>query len=611
MVLGTASYMSPEQARGLAVDARTDIWSLGVVLYEMVTGRVPFDGDTTSDMIVSILEREPPPLAQFSPRAPSELQRIIIKALRKDKAERYQAVTDLLLDLRSLKQDLELEDRLDHSLEPALSGRETFIIGAIDTAAPARLQRWWTSRLTGLAVVLALVAGGTLWFYFSRPASKTLTRPDSESSLPPMKTVPLTSFPGREEWPTFSPDGNQLAFMSNGEKGDNLDIYVKLIDAGAPLRLTTHPGIDNSPTWSPDGKYIAFTRFDKGESAIFIVPALGGPERKLLSLGFQVHWFGNYPPVVWSPDGKSLAFPDKGSPEDLPGIFLVSIETGERRRLTSPPAQYLGDWFPAFSPDGQTLVFTRSSSEGASDIYLIRAVGGEVRRLTFDNTWSIGPVWTPDGSSIVFISLRGGTLRLWKVSASGGTPELLAIGGETFMIQQSPSPLSISRQGNRLAFARSLEDVNIWRIEVSRSTGRGTSPTKVVSSTQYEGAPQFSPDGQKIVFQSERSGISEIWVCDLDGANPRQLTFFGGPLVGTPRWSPDGHHIAFDARPEGHSDIYVVGAEGDGRAALQRKLPMMWCRVGRGTGASSTLPPTARARGRCGKCQLKVVRPAR
>ena len=372
----------------------------------------------------------------------------------------------------------------------------------------------------------------------------------------------LTSFPGREEWPTFSPDGNQLAFMWSGEKGDNMDVYVKLTDAGAPLRLTSHPGLDNSPTWSPDGKYVACTRFDKGQSAIFIIPALGGPERKLLSLGFESHWFGNYAGVVWSPDGQSVAFPDKSSPLELPGIFLASVETGEKRRLTSPPAQYLGDWFPAFSPDGRTLAFTRSSSEGTADVYLVPVVGGEPRRLTFDNTWTVGPVWTPDGSSIVFFSLRGGTLRLWKVSASGGVPELLAIGGETFMVQQHPSPPSISRRGKRILFAKYFEDINIWRTEVSKSTGRGTSPTKLISSTQYDGAPQFSPDGQKIVFQSERSGLSDIWICDREGANARQLTFLGGPLVGTPRWSPDGRYIAFDARAEGHSDIYLVDAEG-------------------------------------------------
>ena len=482
--------------------------------------------------------------------------------------EVHEQPTPLIIEKRTLSRTvIEEEDQLDSSeavpvVLPDIRVGHTGMIatdGAGVTLSPPVWRR--SARLTGLALVLTVVIVG-LWVYFYRPGFNTLTRSAPKSSMSPVTMTLLTSFPGREEWPTFSPDGNQLAFMWSGEKGDNMDIYVKLTDTGAPLRLTTHPGLDNSPAWAPDGKHIAFTRFEKDESAIYIVPALGGAERRLLSLGFKAHWFGNYPCVVWSPGGQSVAFPDKSSALEVPGIYLASIETGEKRRLTSPPAQYLGDWFPAFSPDGQTLAFTRSSSEGAADVYVLPVAGGEPRRLTFDNTWTVGPVWTPDGSSIVFLSLRGGTLRPWKVSASGGSPELLAIGGETFMIQQHPSPPSISSRGNRLVFAKHFEDINIWRMEVPDSTGRGVSPTKLISSTQYDGAPQFSPDSRKIVFQSERSGRSDIWVCDSEGGNARQLTSLGGPIVGTPRWSADGRHIAFDARTEGHSDIYVVNAEG-------------------------------------------------
>ena len=218
VVMGTSSYMSPEQARGLAVDARTDIWSLGVVLYEMVTGRAPFEGATTSDMIVSILERQPPPLAQLSPDAPAELQRIISKTLHKDREGRYQTAKDLLIELKSLKQDLELEAKLEHSQQPGSSARGRLRTSA--TVPAARLQpRWWANRLIWLSAAVILVVGVAVRFYLSRLASENLTRSRSESSLPPMKVVPFTSFEGHEGSPAFSPDGNQIAFAWDGGNG--------------------------------------------------------------------------------------------------------------------------------------------------------------------------------------------------------------------------------------------------------------------------------------------------------------------------------------------------------------------------------------------------------
>src|SRR5882724_6207788 len=427
VVMGTSRYMSPEQVRGLAVDARTDIWSLGVVIYEMVTARAPFEGATTSDVIVSILEREPPPLAQLSPEAPTELQRIITKALHKDREERYQTAKDLLIDVRSLKQDLEMEAKLEHSLQPGSSGRGVL---RTSTTTPAALpqQRWWANRLIWLSAVVLLVVGVAVRFYLSRLSSQSSTPFSSKSSLPPMKVVSFTSFPGREGDPIFSPDGNQIAFSWDGVKGDNFDIYVKLINAGTPLRLTTHPGIDRSPAWSPDGRYIAFARNSESEQGIFIVPALGGTERKLYSPSWEALMAAR---VTWSPDGKFLAFPDRSSPDEPYGIFLLSVETLEKRRLTSPPSQYLGDSWPSFSPDGQTLSFTRMSSNSVSELYLVPLVGGEPKRLTFDNTGVFSSTWTADGGSLVFSSRRGGdSFALWRVSASGGTPEPLRGVGE-------------------------------------------------------------------------------------------------------------------------------------------------------------------------------------
>jgi Tol biopolymer transport system component len=553
--------MSPEQARGLAVDARTDIWSIGVVLYEMVASRAPFEGATTSDVIVSILEREPPPLAQLSPEAPAELQRIISKTLHKDREGRYQTAKDLLIDLKSLKQHLDLEAKLDHPLQPGSSSRGRLRSSA--TVPAARSQpRWWANRLIWFSAAVILVVGVAVGVYLSRAPVENLTPSSPGSSLPPMKVVPFTSFEGHEGSPAFSPDGNQIAFAWDGGTSDNIDIYVKLIDVGTPLRLTTHPGIDSSPTWSPDGRYIAFSRFSESEKGIFIVPALGGTERKLYSPDWGHFAFGA---VVWSPDGKFLAYLDRSS-SDTVGIWLLSVENLERRQLTWPPAQSLADMVPAFSPDGQTLAFVRLSSGRVFDIYLVPIGGGEPRRLTFDNREIDGLVWTPDAREIVFTSDRGGGYGLWKISVTGGTPERLAVGGDSdFSPPLSPqgNRLAMSRQGNRLAYVQSAFDTNIWRIEIPESKGRINPPTKLIASTNLEQGPQYSPDGRKIVFESTRSGSYEIWVCDSNGTNLVQLTSFDR-TTGTPRWSPDGRYIAFDARIENHSDsdIYVTGADG-------------------------------------------------
>jgi len=570
VVMGTSRYMSPEQARGLAVDARTDIWSLGVVVYEMVTGRAPFDGATTSDVIVSILEREPPPLEQLSPEAPAELQRIISKTLHKDWEGRYQTAKDLLIDLKSLKQDLELEAKLEHSLQPGSSARGKLrTIATVPAASPQ--PKWWANRLIWLSAGVILVVGVAVSLYLFRLSSESLTRSRSESSLSPMKVVPFTSFAGHEGSPAFSPDGNQIAFDWDGGANDNIDIYVKLIDAGTPLRLTTDPGIDRNPTWSPDGRYIAFSRFSESEKGIFIVPALGGTERKLYSPDWRlsgadadVDQMGSrLGSVVWSADGKFLAYMDRSSPQSPYSIWLLSVENLERRQLTWPPAQNLFDMVPAFSPDGQTLAFLRLSSARVSDIYLVPIGGGEPRRLTFDNTEIDGLAWTPDGREIVFPSDRGGGYGLWRISVTGGTPERLAVGGDNDFSPplSQGNRLAVSRQGNRLAYVQSAFDTNIWRIEIPELKGGNNPPTKLIASTNLDQGPQYSPDGRKIVFESTRSGSYEIWVCDSNGTNLAQLTSFDR-TTGTPRWSPNGRHIAFDSRIETNSDIYVTGSEG-------------------------------------------------
>jgi len=526
IVLGTSAYMSPEQTRGLIVDARTDIWSLGVVLYEMVVGSLPFTGATRSDMMVSILEREPPALKDDVLGHPAELRRIFNKTFQKRASERYQTARELLDDLKKLRQGLDTH----HARKGFGSFRH--------------------SKLIALAILLVTITIAVIALY------KLIGRNPSQPVRPVARTTPFTSFTGREQQPTFSPDGKQIAFSWNGDKGDNFDIYVKLVNSEArPLQLTSNPAEDIYPAWSPDGQQIAFVRHSGPEVSIFTISALGGQERKLYSgtsAFYSLYEFGNA--LSWSPDGKYLAFSGQPGPRQPNAIFLLSVETHETRQLTRAPTGFLGDSTPAFSPDGKLLSFVRGASSRDVEVYVMPAYGGEPKRLTFDNRSVRSLAWTSDSQWIVFASWFRGLL-LWKIPAAGGTPQQLDVGAEF------ASTLAISRNGDRLAYSQEFRDTNIWRIDLE-GTKLKSGPTRLISSTRQDFSPQYSPDNKKVVFTSARTGNNEIWMCDSDGRNPVPLTSFGGPDVGSPRWSPDGQLIAVDSLASGNRDIYVVGTEG-------------------------------------------------
>jgi Tol biopolymer transport system component/tRNA A-37 threonylcarbamoyl transferase component Bud32 len=525
-IVGTIAYMSPEQAEGKKVDARSDIFSFGSVLYEMVTGRRAFHGDSKLSTLSAILKDDPKPVTSIMPDVPRDLEKIISHCLRKDPERRFQHMADVKTLLDELKEESD-------------SGKLTGITAGATGRRPRLI---WV--LVGATILLLAAAGVGLWLL--RPASHAVP-----------KLVPLTSYPGQQRDPAFSPDGKQVAFAWNGEKEDNFDIYVKLVDAGTPLRLTSNPADEYEPAWSPDGRYIAFSRAFSDHTEIWMIPALGGAERKLGELAPQYPGAG----LSWSPDGKYLALVDKIAPREPASIFLLSVETGDKRKLTSSPTEYAGDFGPLFSPDGKTLAFVRYSSAGSGEIYVLPVTPdgrplGEPRRLTHDERLILGLDWTADGRRIVYSSGQLGSMNLLTIPASGGAPERLAVA------DQNPTALSISRSGSRLVYERDIVDLNIWRIPGPNSSDNKSAPSRFIASTQWDLEPQFSPDGTKIVFSSARSGSFEIWVCDREGKNAVQLTSSNGPEVGSPRWSPDSRWIAFDSLKAGNSDIYVISTDG-------------------------------------------------
>ncbi len=388
-----------------------------------------------------------------------------------------------------------------------------------------------------------------------------------ETPAAALEAVPLTTYAGYESSPSFSPDGNQVAFSWNGEKQDNFDIYVQPVASGSrPLRLTTDPADDEAPAWSPDGTSIAFVRLANGKAKLMLVPARGGPERELVA------WQGSYSDqdaarsglagANWSPDGRWLVAAGRDSAENPVALWLISAESGEKRRLTVPPAGSMGDYCAAFSPDGRSVAFVRYAANAASDVYVLPLDGnlsakGEPGRLTNDSRQVRGLAWTPDSREIVFSSNRVGAFALWRLAASGaGGPRRVPVG-------QGGSFPAISRQGNRLVYSEGITDTNIWRVNLSDPR---EPPTQLVASTRADSNPQYSPDGKSITFNSNRSGNMEVWVCAADGSNPRQPVTMGESA--TPRWSADGQRLVFDSNDDGHYQIYDVSvARRAGRGA--------------------------------------------
>ncbi len=607
--LGTAAYMSPEQSRGEKVGQRSDLWSLGVVLHEMLTGQMPFRGEYQQAVVYSILHEKPSPITALRSGVDLELERIVLKTLQKDPEDRYQSAVDLLVDLRALK-----KQRDSGATQVGQSGYVTAVAppaaadlgghpASTDSIAPgqpvARWRRYGIMAAGAVLLVLLGVAVSRLWGPYS----------PRDLSLPPVVT-PITSDAGTESFATFSPDGSQLAFVWDGPNQDNPDIYVRIVDEGGqPLRLTSDPAPESSPAWSPDGRSVAFVRHQRQESAVFLVPPIGGAERKLADIAVRGRVTTDRL-LGWSPDGQTLAIAQQGgrgpggpgggpngpgrprqpgeegrteprparSPPDGQGeprfrgnpggIFLYDLQSGQPRQLDV--TEESGDrrprvHSPTFSPDGTEIAFVQGSGPLAGDIYVMPADGGATpRRVTDDESQIQGLAWAEDGS-IVFSSDRDGVTRLWKARVGplgGGMLPVLGPG-------ENATLPAVTKQGRRLAYTRSERDLNIWKLDVGHGPEM-MEPRAIVSSTRQDHSPQFSPDGQRIAFVSDRSGSNELWIVDADGSNAVKLTSYGDPIVASPSWSPDGTEIAMQVISGSRFDVDVVPVSGSATRRLTK-----------------------------------------
>jgi Tol biopolymer transport system component/DNA-binding winged helix-turn-helix (wHTH) protein len=405
-------------------------------------------------------------------------------------------------------------------------------------ASPGR-----TRRLVApvLAVLGVLVIGLSVYMMLDRK---------SEIPTPPT-VVPYTNFSGIEIHPSFSPDGEAVAFSAKMEGESGYDIYLKRERSQDPVRLTQDPADEYHPTFSPDGRSVAFVRSTEDSSAVLVVPLLGGSEQLLVNFGKS-----EVGSLDWSPDGQRLAISAKTTPFESFRIVVVGSDSATVHQLTEPPRYEFGDVFPAYSPDGRYLAFARGVTENLQDVFVYDFRDESIRQVTNDSTGIEGLDWMPDSRSIVFASQRQDPSGLWMIDLDGGEPTIL---GPPLPRTRYESP-TVSPDGRKIVYSDHGLNVNVWRVFKPRGS-QSLRSRPAVTSTYVDSNPDLSPDGRQIAFSSNRSGNREIWVADADGSNQTELTSLLGSAT-VPRWSPDGTQILFEWRNEGQSDIYVVDSSG-------------------------------------------------
>jgi eukaryotic-like serine/threonine-protein kinase len=543
-VVGTAAYMSPEQAQGRSVDARSDIFSLGVVLYEMAAGSRPFVGDSVVAVMSAIVRDTPPPPSGVNRAIPDELDRAIERCLAKEPDRRYQTATDLRNDLQELQRRV-------------VSGQ----------SASVRRTGSWPRRVSGLlrpgrrpavaaALILLIAAAGAAaywrssWFAGGSPAPTHF------------EFTQLTTQPGVEWFPSISPDGEWVVYA--GEASGHRHIYMQSVGGQTPLDISGADSAadDDQPAFSPDGKRIAF-RSSRDGGGVFVMGRTGEAVRRVSKTGFR---------PAWSPDGKRLAFTIENvelNPQNavrMSELWTVDVDTEAASRLSTQDAV-----MPSWSPHNRRIAYT-TRMDGANfqhlDISTVPVEGGTPTRVTDDipNDWS--PTWSPDGRYLYFSSDRGGSMNLWRVRVDESSGRRL---GEPEPVT-TPAPVaahaSMSADGGRLVFTSALVTTNIQRVGFDPIAGtvKGE-PSWVTTGSRRWSSPDPSPDGQWVAFYSLERPEGDLYVAHPDGTSQNRLT--GDSAVDrVPRWSPDGQWIACFSTRSGRAELWKIRSDGSGLQQL-------------------------------------------
>lgn len=443
----------------------------------------------------------------------------------------------------------------DPVVEPAPAlGPAPAPASAAPAAAPGRRRLWplavtILAILAGIALLGPLVRGGR-----HRPPETTPVGVGAPA-------VPLTSFPGREWHPALSPDGTRVAFVRREPGAASSDIYLKQRSAETVLRLTDDAAWNAWPAWSPDGQNIAYVAGGQEGAAIWTVPALGGPPRRLLAMASFVEG------LDWAPDGGSLAYAARDSAGGDFRLFRLDLHDLTVRSLPAAAPDAAGDFQPRFSPDGRRLAWQGVDQAGISHLFVGERDGSAARRVTVGLTGVQGLAWTADGAALVYAASPGGNFSLWQAAVGGpgdplGTPRQIATPGE---FAWNPT---IARLTGDLAFEQVQVDQDLWRVRVLSRDPWQLETAPFLQSTRWEFEGCYSPDGRQVAFVSARSGSPELWLADAQGGNLQQLTRLQLAGLANVSWDPEGRRLAFNAVVEGRLVIMVMEVDG----AIPRQL---------------------------------------
>jgi len=523
MILGTAAYMSPEQARGKPVDKRADIWAFGVVLYEMLAGQRLFDGETVSDTLAAVLTR-PVELNALPKPTPAPLRRLLARCLERDPKARLRDIGEARIALES-----------PTAVEPEASA----------AAATTQKRPTWIPATAALLLAAAGIAAG--WWFGHR----SIPQAEHWSTF-----TQLTDASGVETGPTISPDGTSFAYSSSAR--GSWDIYVQRVGGRNPALVAGDPNRNEVwPAFSPDGKQLAFSE-GGGQGSIFVVGATGESVRRLTDFGAN---------PAWSPDGKRIVFSSEEvgsvySRGDLSTLWTVDASGGQPAKLDNGDAIQ-----PAWSPSGQRIAFWRNVS-GQRDLATIPAAGGPQVPVTADVATDWAPVWSPDGKFLYFASDRGGSMGIWRIGideASGRTtsaPEPVAVG-----VDVSMDLPHLSADGKSLVFRSMMSSVNPAAIAFDPATERAGSVTLLQHRTGILVPYDISPDGQWLVLANQRERQEDLFVMKTDGTELSRVTD-DATRDRTPRFSPDGTMITFFSNKSGPYQGWSVRRDGSDRKLM-------------------------------------------